>query len=143
MTTHRTRIRTIAYRVSTGCAALVFAATGAADLMRAPTIMEGLAHLGYPTYFATILGAWQVLGAVAIIAPGLSQAKEWAYAGMVFTLSGAAVSHAVSGDPVAKILVPLVLLGAVLVSRTLRPAMRPSFAIHSARPYAGLDQCCG
>jgi hypothetical protein len=26
--------------------------------------------------------------------------KEWAYAGIFFTLNGAAVSHAASGDPI-------------------------------------------
>jgi hypothetical protein len=43
---------------------------------------------------------------------------------MFFTLTGAALSHAASGDPVGKILAPLVLLGAVIVSWRLRPARR-------------------
>ena len=86
--------------------------------------MESLAHLGYPAYFATILGTWELLGSAAIVAPGLPRVKEWAYAGMFFTLTGAALSHAASGDPVGKVLLPLVLLGAVLVSWTLRPARR-------------------
>ena len=89
------------YWASTGFAALALAATGAADLLRAPAIMEGLGHLGYPTYFATILGAWELLGAAAIVAPSLPRVKEWAYAGMFFTLTGAALSHAASGDPAA------------------------------------------
>jgi hypothetical protein len=33
---------------STGFAALALGATGAADLLRVPPIMESLAHLGYP-----------------------------------------------------------------------------------------------
>jgi hypothetical protein len=81
--------------------------------------MEGLAHLGYPTYFATIVGTWELLGAAAIVAPELPRVKEWAYAGMFFALSGAARSHAASGDPVSKVLVPLVVLGAAAVSWTL------------------------
>lgn len=126
MTTERpfttTRPRKLAYWAATGIAALAFAATGTADLLRLPQVMEGLAHLGYPSYFATILGLWQLLGAAGIVAKGLQPVKEWAYAGMVFTLTGAAASHAVSGDPLAKILVPLALLAAVVASSGLRSA---------------------
>lgn len=131
-----TNVRNIVYWASTVCAAIAVGGAGAADLLHIPAVMEALAHLGYPTYFATILGTWELLGAVAILAPGLSRVKEWAYAGMVFALSGAALSHAASGDPVAKILVPLVLLGAVLVSWTLRPARRTRGATESTRPRA-------
>jgi DoxX-like family len=111
--------RKAAYWASTGFAALALGATGAANLLRVPAIMESLAHLGYPTYFATILGTWELLGAAAIIAPDLPRVKEWAYAGIFFTLSGAALSHAASGDPAGKVIVPLVLLGAVAVSWAL------------------------
>ncbi len=117
-------VRNAAYWASTAFAALALGATGAADLMRVPAIMESLAHLGYPTYFATILGAWELLGAAAIVAPDLPRVKEWAYAGMFFTLTGAALSHAASGDPVGRILAPLVVLGAGIVSWMFRPARR-------------------
>lgn len=110
-----------AYWTSTGFAALALGATGAADLLRVPAIMESLAHLGYPTYFAAILGIWELLGAGAIVAPNLPRVKEWAYAGIFFALTGAALSHAASGDPVGKVLVPLVLLVVVAVSWTFRP----------------------
>lgn len=117
-----TRRRKVAYWAATSFAAFGCAATGIADLLRAPQVMEGLAHLGYPAYFATILGLWQSLGAAAIVANGLEPVKEWAYAGMFFTLTGAAVSHAASGDALDKILVPLVLLAAVVASLALRDA---------------------
>jgi uncharacterized membrane protein YphA (DoxX/SURF4 family) len=118
----RTKVTKVVYLGSTGLAALALGATGVADLLRAPAIMEALAHLGYPVYFATILGSWEILGAMAIVAPNLSRLKEWAYAGMFFTLSGAAMSHAASGDPTVKVLVPLVLLSAVVLSWASRPA---------------------
>lgn len=109
-----------AYWATTAFAALALGVTGAADLLRVPAIMESLAHLGYPTYFATILGTWELLGAAAIVTPNVPRVKEWAYAGIFFALTGAALSHAASGDPVGKVLVPLVVLGAVAVSWTLR-----------------------
>jgi hypothetical protein len=50
--------------------------------------------------------------------------KEWAYAGMLFDLTGAAASHASVGDPVAKVIIPLLLLGIVIGSWALRPRSR-------------------
>lgn len=117
----------VVYRSATALVALAFVAVGAADLVRVPEIAGGLAHLGYPAYFATILGTWELLGAAAILAPNQPRLQEWAYAGMFFTLSGAALSHAASGDPLVKVLVPIVLLGVVLVSWRLRPASQTTF----------------
>ena len=85
-------------------------------------------HLGYPAYLATILGVWKLLGSTAILSPGHPRLKEWAYAGMFFTLTGAALSHTVSGDPVANILVPLVLLGFVMTSWALQSARQAVIA---------------
>ena len=70
------------------------------------------------------------------MAPGLWRVKECAYAGMFFTVTGAALSHAASGDAVGKILLPLVLLGAVVASWALRPARRTLFAAGFAAPRA-------
>jgi len=130
------KTRRITYWATTGVAAVGLGAIGAAEVLRVPVIMDGLAHLGYPAYFAIILGTWLLFGSAAIMAPGLSRAKEWAYAGMFFTLTGAALSHVASGDPMGKIFVPLVLLGAVVASWALRPARRTLFAAGFAAPRA-------
>jgi len=114
------KLKTIAYWGATGLTALAFLAGGIADLARGPGLVAGMAHLGYPGYFMLILGAWKVLGALAIVAPRFPRLKEWAYAGMLFDLTGAAFSHAASGDPPAKVLVPLVILGLVVASWALR-----------------------
>jgi hypothetical protein len=66
-------------QVEAGLAALAMAAIGAADLLRRPALVEGLTRLGYPPDCASILGAWKLLGAVAIVAPGLPRLTEWAY----------------------------------------------------------------
>jgi DoxX-like family len=116
--------RNIGYWITTGLAALAFAFGGVADLAGFPEVAAGMAHLGYPAYFTGLLGLWKVLGAGAILAPGTARLKEWAYAGMVFDLTGAAYSHASSGDPAGKILTPLVLLGLVVASWALRPEAR-------------------
>ncbi len=81
-----------------------------------------LAELGYPPYFVTVLGAWKVLGALAILAPGAPRLKEWAYAGIMFDLTGAALSHAAIGHPAVKAIAPLAILGIAAASWALRPA---------------------
>lgn len=118
------KFRNIGYWVATGLAALAFAFGGAMDVSRAPAVLEGMAHLGYPAYVATLIGVWKLLGAVAIVVPGFPRIKEWAYAGMFFDLTGASVSHAASGDPAGNVLTPLVILAVVGASYALRPESR-------------------
>jgi uncharacterized membrane protein YphA (DoxX/SURF4 family) len=119
-----TTARSIAYWVATVLAALAFVVPGLGNLARAPHIIQDMAHLGYPPYFLTILGLWKVLGAVTILLPRFPRVKEWAYAGMIFDLTGAAASRASLGDGIAMVVVPLAISGAVIASWALRPAGR-------------------
>lgn len=119
-----TRSKAIGYWIATTLVALTFIAAGFADLVRLADMVGAMHHLGYPVYLTTILGVWKLLGAVAIVAPRFPRLKEWAYAGMLFDLSGAAVSHAFTGDPVGVILTPLALLVLVGISWVLRPQGR-------------------
>jgi hypothetical protein len=116
--------RTVGYWITTGLVALAFAFGGVADLARSADVIAGMAHLGYPAYLAGLLGVWKLLGTSAILVPGSARLKEWAYAGMFFDLTGAAYSHASSGDPLAKILTPLIVLGLVAASWALRSDAR-------------------
>jgi uncharacterized membrane protein YphA (DoxX/SURF4 family) len=116
--------RRIAYWVTTGLTAFVFLSGGVTDLARPAFLMEGMTHLGYPAYFVLILGVWKVLGGVAVLVPRAPRLKEWAYAGMIFDLTGAAASHAALGDPAGKIAAPLIISGIVMASWALRPGGR-------------------
>ena len=129
--------RTVGYWITTGLVALAFAFGGVADLAASPDMIAGMAHLGYPAYLAGLLGFWKLLGAGAILAPGSARLKEWAYAGMFFDLTGAAYSHASSGDPLGKILTPLIILGLVVASWALRSDAR---ALPSAVPASDPSQ---
>ena len=60
--------------------------------------VQGVVALGFPVHFAALLGAWKVLGAIAILVPGLPLVKEWAYAGIVFDLTGAASASLATGS---------------------------------------------
>jgi hypothetical protein len=116
--------RNIGYWAATGLTALGFAFGGVMDTLRTPEVVAGLAHLGYPAYFGAILGIWKLLGAIAITVPGFPRVKEWAYAGMFFDLTGAAISHLVTGDPVGNVITPLVGLAIMIASYLLRPESR-------------------
>jgi uncharacterized membrane protein YphA (DoxX/SURF4 family) len=118
------KARPVLYWAATVLTGLSFSVPGLGNLVRAPHIAQDMAHLGYPPYFLAILGTWKVLGAIAVVAPRLPRLKEWAYAGMIFDLTGAATSRAAAGDGAVMVIVPLMIAGVVLVSWALRPPTR-------------------
>lgn len=121
------KLRKVIYWIATLWLALGMASTGAVQLMRAKTgqgSLEQMAHLGYPVYLLTILGIWKILGVVAVLVPKVPRLKEWAYAGFFFAMTGAIVSHLVSGDPITATFPALLLLMLTLASWYLRPASR-------------------
>lgn len=121
--------RNAVYWTATIITAFSFFSGGAANLYRTDESIEVVTSLGYPVYILTILGIWNILGAIAILAPQFPRLKEWAYAGIVFDLTGAVFSHVVVGDPVEKIILPVALLGTAAVSWALRPDGRVLSAV--------------
>ena len=75
-------------------------------------------------YFIMIIGFWKLLGSAALVAPGLPRVKEWAYAGIFFNMTGAAVSHVVNHSAGWHVGVTLGLAGVTIASWALRPASR-------------------
>jgi hypothetical protein len=116
--------KVIGYWVTTGLLAAALLAGGAAELAAAPAVVASTVALGYPAYVLTIVGVWKLVSAPALLAPRLPRLKEWAYAGIFFDFTGAAASHAFSGDPPGKIATPLVLLLIAAASWALRPPSR-------------------
>ena len=102
--------RTLTYRTTTAVTVFVLLSGGLAYLLGAEWAVAGVMALGYPAYVVTLLGVWKVLGAVALTVPGYARLKEWAYAGIVFDLSGATVSHLASGSAAFHAVVPTTLL---------------------------------
>jgi uncharacterized membrane protein YphA (DoxX/SURF4 family) len=121
---HSTKTQKIAYWTTTGLIAFAMGAGGIPDLIQAPDAVTFIGRLGYPAYFASIIGVWKVLGAVALVVPQFPRLKEWAYAGIIFDLTGAAVSQGVSGGGAVNVILPLVLAAITLASWALRPQSR-------------------
>lgn len=123
-------ITRICYWITTTFIALETLVGGFADvthgrtvLVSGPLVTDVVTSLGYPAYVLWIIGIWKILGAIAVMLPGFLRLKEWAYAGIVFELSGAVASLAASGRA-ADLIAPLFLLGIALASWILRPANR-------------------
>lgn len=94
------------------------------DLARIPYVVDILARLGFPAYFATILGISKILALIAVLIPRTPRLKEWAYAGLTFVYVGAAACHIAIADTTSAVATPLVLAAITLASWALRPATR-------------------
>jgi uncharacterized membrane protein YphA (DoxX/SURF4 family) len=129
-------IKNVAYWTTTILGPASFVIGGVLNLSQSEQVAATMHHLGYPLYFASILGAWKLLGAIAIVVPGLPRVKEWTYAGFFFDLTAAAVSRAAVGDSTADVVAPLVFLALVLASWALRPSSRKLAAAPAAQPTA-------
>lgn len=106
------------------------AAGGVQQLLQMGGFVEIVSQLGYPVYMLSILGVWKILGVVAILVPGFTLVKEWAYAGFFFVMSGAATSHFIVGDAISESIPSLVLLILIVVSWYFRPADRKIVSIN-------------
>jgi hypothetical protein len=118
------KVKATIYWVVTVLLSLVLLSGGAAEVARRPETIKGMVLLGYPVYFVVIIGCWKIAGAVALLAPGWGRLKEWAYAGIFFNMSGAAISHAVCGDAAFHLVATLLFTVLTLVSWALRPPSR-------------------
>jgi len=115
--------RKVTYWISTALVAAVIAISGVLSLIHSPSMVNAFAHLGYPPYFAYLLGVAKVLGVCVLLAPGPATVKEWAYSGIGITLVSACVSHFASGDGLAS-LEPLFFLVMLIASHLTRPVSR-------------------
>jgi len=116
--------RSIGYWTATVLVAAELGLGGSWDIARIPYVRDLVTHLGYPSYFLVLLGSWKVLGAVALLVPRRALLKEWAYAGVFFTYSGAIVSHLTTGYAVGEVGLLTVLTALTVVSWALRPPSR-------------------
>jgi hypothetical protein len=120
----QSKIKPIAYWISTGIIALESGAGAQWDLSRNDFVKKVFVHLGYPEYLLTILGVWKILAFIAILIPRFPLVKEWAYAGLFFSYSGAVASHIAVGDDISVWTAPAIFTLITVASWALRPAFR-------------------
>jgi hypothetical protein len=104
-------IATVVFSLAMSGSALLF-------LSGSPKVGESLGALGYPAYLARLLGVAKLLGVAALWVPVPRTLREWAFAGFVFNLVGAVVSHLASAGQAAHALQPAILLVPLLISYT-------------------------
>ena len=124
------KAKTMLYWTTTSLIALETFAGGVIDLthgrtgvVSGPFVTQVATSLGYPVYILAILGIFKIPGAITLVVPGFLRLKEWAYAGIVFELSGAVASHAACGNW-RDLIAPLSLLCLAIASWALRPPSR-------------------
>jgi hypothetical protein len=116
--------RKIAYWIITALLSFCIFSGGLMQALLVKGVIQGFKPLGYPTYFIELIGIWKMLGIIAILVPGFKLLKEWAYAGIFFTMTGAVISHIASNDMTVQIVAPIVLAIFTVLSWYLRPASR-------------------
>src|SRR5437868_14833282 len=123
-----TRTVPIVYWTCTALGAFLVASGGLFYALAVPDVVAGVIQLGFPLYFIQLIGVWKVLGGLAIVVPGFPRLKEWAYAGILFELTGAAVANAVMGDSMGAawwhVPAPLMVAALVVGSWAMRPSSR-------------------
>ena len=111
------------YWISTVWLSLGMLSSAIVQLMQLQSETAFIIKLGYPAYFLTIIGAWKILGVIALLIPGYLLLKEWVYAGFFFLMSGAVFSHLASGT-YTEIFPSVLLLTLTVVSWFSRPPER-------------------
>ena len=116
--------RTVAYWIITSLLVLGMLSGGVSQLLRLKANTDGIIHLGYPVYMLTILGTWKIAGVLVLLLPGFTLLKEWAYAGFFFLMTGAVISHLVSGDGFSGVIFQVIFVILIVLSWYLRPQHR-------------------
>jgi hypothetical protein len=112
-----------AYWILTALLAFFIGIGGAAEFTSVASA-DAIVALGYPEYFVKIIAFWKMLAAIAILVPRFPRLKEWAYAGIFFNMTGAAVSTIVSGSELWHPVVELSIAAMTIASWALRPPSR-------------------
>jgi uncharacterized membrane protein YphA (DoxX/SURF4 family) len=119
--------RLVAYWTVTIILAFSITLSGIGQLMRYGGNIDLVTAIGFPLYVTNILGSWKLLGVIAIVVPGFPRLKEWAYSGIFFLMTGAALSHVFAndyGDYGFHIILPLFYAALGIASWALRPKSR-------------------
>ena len=87
----------LTYWILTGVFAAFMLLSAIPDIFMSTDAVTFITALGYPRYIIPFIGVAKLLGAVAIVVPGFPRIREWAYAGLIYDLIGAAYSNLSSG----------------------------------------------
>jgi uncharacterized membrane protein YphA (DoxX/SURF4 family) len=137
---HAWKAGKIIYWIATIWLSLGMLSTGIVQLFKVKEEVYLITDLNYPVYFLTLLGVWKILGVAAVLIPGFTLLKEWAYAGFFFAMSGAIFSHIASGNSMSEVFPPLLLLILTMVSWYFRPGERKIIPVNQSNRASIVEQ---
>lgn len=88
----------ILYWIFTSLFAFLMLGSAIPDVFSTQVAVEGFNKMSMPVYLLPFLGIAKILSVIAILIPGYPRIKEWAYAGLMFDLIGAAYCIYSSGE---------------------------------------------
>lgn len=105
---------TISYWIVSALMASFMVMSAIPDVTRSEVAVTAFTHLGYPVYLLRFIGIAKIAGVAAVLLSSSRRVREWAYAGLVFDLTGALYSHLSVGDPAGVWM--FAVIGLILVS---------------------------
>ncbi len=106
----------ITFYISTIILSLSMLWGGFLDASQNELAVAGIVSLGYPAYFAVIIGVAKILGVIGIWQRKVRWLRSWAYAGFVFDTLGATISTLAAGLALSLAVPAIISLVVVLVS---------------------------
>jgi hypothetical protein len=106
----------IYYWITTGLIALLMAFSSISSIVSQSQALEFFKTISMPSYLIPFLSIAKLLGVIAILVPGHPRIKEWAYAGLLYDLIGAAWCNYSSGKTAGEWLPILIFVGLAFAS---------------------------
>ncbi|HEY4355543.1 MAG TPA: DoxX family protein [Acidobacteriaceae bacterium] len=106
----------LSYRIPQALLAMLWLSGALGSILRSNGSMEVFHRLGYPDYFASMLGAAQLLAVGAILLPVPVVLREWAYAGLAFDSAAAITSLLATHSSLPQLIFPLTAFALVIVT---------------------------
>jgi uncharacterized membrane protein YphA (DoxX/SURF4 family) len=89
----------VTYWIFTGLFTFMMLGSAIPDIFVMQLAVDGFKQIGLPASLVPFVGVAKLLGVIAVLVPGFPRLKEWAYAGLVFDLIGAAYCVTAAGQP--------------------------------------------
>ncbi len=108
----------ITFYISTIILSLSMLWGGFLDASQNELAVAGITSLGYPAYFAVIIGVAKILGVIGIWQNKVRFLRSWAYAGFTFDTLGATISTLLAGFSIAFAIPAIISLVIAILSFT-------------------------
>lgn len=112
----------IIYRISTVALSIFMLFSAFLYLSQAEMLVTSFREANLPLYLIPFLGLAKLCAAIVLLLPRPALLREWAYAGLSFTFTGATWVHLSTGTPFAA---PLCFLALTVLSYTLGKRPKP------------------